>query len=498
MSVNEYYTKNQTLWEEMNNLRPLPLCKCNARCSCDLVEVIRKERDIDQVIRFLQGLNEDYNNLKAMFLVLDPLPEVYKSSMGEENLAATLNVYNGRKSNVAKAKCTFCGSTTAAVALTPNFDEINSNNEGRHIGDIRINDSLWLKDALHIPTFKFNIISVSKLVKDTACKLTFMPKQCLIQACHGLIAGIAREEGGLYLLMQSPKMADKHCALQLVDDFSRFTWIHLMKSKSQTRQFVKELHAYVFTQFGILIKTIRSDNGLEFKMNEFFSTNGIIHQQSCVNTPQQNDVIERKHQHILNVARSLRFQANVPLKFWGHCIMHAVFIINRLPSHIIDMLRPFQRLYGKNPYISNLKTQNGTSRKKMHVYRHSSRGKGFSALYDVDDDSVFISRDVTFYEAQFPMAEKEWSNQNQPYERPSLPNVPISLDFELQTQHTGTSQSCDSYETVPSHNNQQFQEVESSEPSHNGNYARDLDSSQTNSSSPVSVSPESRPSILSE
>ncbi|XP_019192757.1 PREDICTED: uncharacterized protein LOC109187063 [Ipomoea nil] len=139
LSVNEYYTKCRTLWEEMNTLRPIPLCKCTPRCSCDLVETIRKEKEIDQVILFLQGLNEDYNNLKSTVIVLDPLPEVYKVFVMSEKLerqimashlnlgnldikqsnavqtcenedtVAALNFYNGRKNNNVKAKCTYCG-----------------------------------------------------------------------------------------------------------------------------------------------------------------------------------------------------------------------------------------------------------------------------------------------------------------------------------------------------------------------------------------------------
>jgi transposase InsO family protein len=50
-------------------------------------------------------------------------------------------------------------------------------------------------------------------------------------------------------------------------------------------------------------------------MQNFFRQHGITYQHSCVYTPQQNGVIERKHCHILESARALRFQAHLPLHF---------------------------------------------------------------------------------------------------------------------------------------------------------------------------------------
>ena len=71
----------------------------------------------------------------------------------------------------------------------------------------------------------------------------------------------------------------------------------------------------VLTQFKVPIKVFRIDNGLEFAIPSFYASKGIIHQLSCVETPLQNAVVEREHQHLLNVARTLRFQAYLPLKF---------------------------------------------------------------------------------------------------------------------------------------------------------------------------------------
>lgn len=89
---------------------------------------------------------------------------------------------------------------------------------------------------------------------------------------------------------------------------------------------------FIENQFNSKIKVLRSNDGPEFSMVEFYSNKRVLHQLSCVESSQQNVVVERKHQHLLNVAQSLRFQANLPLFIWSDCVLTAAYLINRIPT----------------------------------------------------------------------------------------------------------------------------------------------------------------------
>jgi transposase InsO family protein len=91
--------------------------------------------------------------------------------------------------------------------------------------------------------------------------------------------------------------------------------LYLLTTKADTKRNIESFANLVKNHFNRKIKILRSDNGGEFHMKDFFHIKRIIHQTSCVETPQQNGIVERKHQHLLNVARALRFQAKLPLQY---------------------------------------------------------------------------------------------------------------------------------------------------------------------------------------
>ena len=108
--------------------------------------------------------------------------------------------------------------------------------------------------------------------------------------------------------------------ITFIHDYSRIWWVYLLKEKSEVFQTFKNFYSMMKNKFQTSIKILRIDNGSEYinvGLGEFLSTNGIIHLNSCVDTPQKNRVAERKNKHFLEVARSLLFSVNVRKIHWG-------------------------------------------------------------------------------------------------------------------------------------------------------------------------------------
>ncbi|GAA0153319.1 transmembrane signal receptor [Lithospermum erythrorhizon] len=175
----------------------------------------------------------------------------------------------------------------------------------------------------------------------------------------------------------------------------------------------------VKTQFHRCVKILRSDNGQEFLcLKNFYDETGLLHQTSCVGTAQQNGRVERKHRHVLNVARALRFQSNLPKTFWGECVLTAVHLINRTPTPILQGKSPYEILYGQPPsmlalrifgclcYAANrprIKDKFGPRSRKCVFVGYPFGQKGWR-LFDLDTHEYFVSRDVVFFEDKFPFS----------------------------------------------------------------------------------------------
>ena len=108
----------------------------------------------------------------------------------------------------------------------------------------------------------------------------------------------------------------------------------------------------------------------------------------------------------------------MPLKFWDETFMAATFLINRLPSKVIDNHTPFEKLLQQKPEYSSLRIFGCACWPNLRPYnRHklelrskqcaflgySNLHKGYKCL-DIQSGRVYISSDVIFDEGVFPFS----------------------------------------------------------------------------------------------
>lgn len=111
----------------------------------------------------------------------------------------------------------------------------------------------------------------------------------------------------------------------IVDDCTRLLWVFLIKLKSDVCVVLKNFLIFARTQFNAIVKIVRTDNGSKFVNDEchkLFTSLDSTHQRTCIHTPQQNGIAERKHKHILEVARAIRFQRSHPYQVLGSLCPH--------------------------------------------------------------------------------------------------------------------------------------------------------------------------------
>jgi histone deacetylase 1/2 len=207
--------------------------------------------------------------------------------------------------------------------------------------------------------------------------------------------------------------------VSFIDDYSKFTWIYLLRYKSEVFKYFREFQSLVERLFNRKILAMQSDWGGEYeKLNSFFRNVGIYHFVSCPHTHQQNGAAERKHRHIVEMGLALLANASMPLKYWDQAFLAAVYLINRTPSKVLGFDTPMHKLLSKQPDYSSLRVFGCACWPHLRPYNahklqfrskrcvflgYSNMHKGFKCL-DISEGRIYISRDVVFDETLFPFA----------------------------------------------------------------------------------------------
>jgi hypothetical protein len=139
---------------------------------------------------------------------------------------------------------------------------------------------------------------------------------------------------------------------------------------------------------------------------------------SCPYAHQQNGSPERKHRHIVEVGLSLLAHTHMPLKFWDEAFIAATYLINHLPTKVLDFATPLETLFHEKMNYSGLQTFGCACWPNLRPFNthklqfrstqcvflgYSTMHKGFKCL-EVSSGQVYISRDVVYDEMVFPFA----------------------------------------------------------------------------------------------
>ena len=112
------------------------------------------------------------------------------------------------------------------------------------------------------------------------------------------------------------------------------------------------------------------------------------------------------------IVHAFLLSAKVPAPFWGEAALHAIYVINRIPSPIIQNQTPYERLFGSPPYYHHFRSFGSVYFVLLQLHKHDkleSRSrfccflgygetqKGYRC-YDPVSHRLHISCNVVFWE----------------------------------------------------------------------------------------------------
>ena len=282
---------------------------------------------------------------------------------------------------------------------------------------------LWHMRLGHAGEKSLQTLAMQGLLKGAkTCKLDFC-EQCVLGKQKRVKFGtvIHNTEGildyihtGVWGPTKTASLGGKHYFVTFVDDFSRRVWVYTLKSKDEVFETFLVWKKMVENQTGRKIKVLRSDNGTEYRNDQFSifcKKEGISRHFTVRDTPQQNGVAERMNRTLLEKVRCMLSNAGLGKQFWAEAVMYASHLINRLPSSALNGKTPLEvwsgkpaneydtlRVFGSTTYYHVKESKLDLRAKKALFMGVTSGVKGYR-LWCLSSKKIISSRDVTFDES---------------------------------------------------------------------------------------------------
>ncbi|XP_026445334.1 uncharacterized protein LOC113345900 [Papaver somniferum] len=316
-SFTEHFGYLKKKWDELDTYRPH---------TTDAKSLLKRVEE-DKIFDVLSSLKPEYESLRSIILMSAELP-----NLDTAESSALMSYKDDKRRAVpfdkdknSRAKANFDKNKLARAAVADNssftidqlkdfFNQLGNKTERKAThasvhafirsshkdfsvangstapvmgsGKVNFFPDCPPSNALVVPSVPTQLLSVGQITNSLNCDVTFTPTSVIFQD------------------RKTKKKIGR-------DDWSRATWIYLLKSKTEVSSVFADFHCMIRNQFDAQVTIFRSDNGTEFVKGLFpgyLRSHGIIHQTSCVGTSQQNGVAERKLRHILETTRALMIQ----------------------------------------------------------------------------------------------------------------------------------------------------------------------------------------------
>ena len=186
----------------------------------------------------------------------------------------------------------------------------------------------WLGHASHKQLEKISmcdaVIGLPKFekIEKCICGPCQMGKQ--VKSKHLSVTEVqtSRPQELLHIDLMGPtrvqSLGEKKYILVVVDDFTRYTWVMLLRDKAKAPEKMIHLCKKLQVEKGIVIARIRSDHGREFentKLVTFCNDQGTHQEFSSPKTPQQNGIVERKNRVVQEMGCVMIHNKKMPKSF---------------------------------------------------------------------------------------------------------------------------------------------------------------------------------------